>query len=227
MLKIMFMIGIAALFGILLLIAINGDDLKSLVCMDFKSSGNNVNHCEKMIAIFVPVLFLMPLSIFFHLLRFEVASLKKKILIASLVYPLFIGTVMLLDKTCNSSWCDIGADSPLGFLLIIFFPLFPTLLFSLITYKMREEVFLAWCNFSYWWIPLSVLLVLITPESNSVIMSWGKEIPAIGMTILYVAISTGIILGKSFKLRFLSTSAIIFCLIILVLVATYAYRMLT
>lgn len=187
------MVGIGALLGILLLIVINGDDLKTLVCTDYESIGSNVNHCEKIIAFLVPILFLIPLSIIFYLLRFEVASPKKKILIASLAFPLFLGTVLLIVDTCNSWWCDTGDDTPLGYFLIIFFPLLPTLFFSLITYWMRDEVFQAWLNFSYWWIPLSIFLVLITPEGNSVIMSWGKEIPAVGMSALYVLISTIII----------------------------------
>ncbi len=79
---------------------------------------------------------------------------------------------------------------------------FPVIfLLSLITYKMRDEVFEAWRNFSYWWIPLTMFLTLITPDSNSVIMSWGKEVPAMGMTILYVFISIIIILRTWFKTR--------------------------
>lgn len=87
-------------------------------------------------------------------------------------------------------WCRDYVDPLFSFLaplLVIFF-------FSLITYKMRNIVFLAWRNFSYWWIPLSAFLILVTPEGNSVIMSWGKEIPAIGMSALYVLISSIIVL---------------------------------
>jgi len=66
---------------------------------------------------------------------------------------------------------------------------------------MKEEVFQAWRNFSYWWIPLTMFLTLITPDSNSPIMAWGKEVPAMGMTILYIFISSIIILRTWFKAR--------------------------
>jgi len=66
---------------------------------------------------------------------------------------------------------------------------------------MRDEVFEKWRNFSYWWVPLTMFLTLITPDSNSVIMSWGKEVPAMGMTILYIFISIIIILRTWLKMR--------------------------
>lgn len=37
----------------------------------------------------------------------------------------------------------------------------PTLLFSIITYKMREEVFRAWLHFAYWWIPISLVFIYL------------------------------------------------------------------
>ncbi|GEM_PF-690816 len=149
---------------------------------------------------------------------------KKNILIVSLGYPLYVGLVLFTDKICKFSWCDIGANALIDFLLIIFFPMLPVFIFSLITYKMRDEVFEAWRNFSYWWIPLSIFLILITPESNSVIMSWGKEIPAIGMSLLYMGISIGVILGKGFKLRRWSTAGVILFSIFLTLLGIYVYR---
>ncbi len=94
-------------------------------------------------------------------------------------------------------WCRDYVNPTVSF----FAPLLVVFPFSLITYKMREEVFEAWRDFSYWWIPLSIFLVLITPEGNSVIMSWGKEIPAIGMSALYVLISVIIIMYKYRSLK--------------------------
>lgn len=120
---------------------------------------------------------------------------KKNILLVSFSYLLiFLGFLVWDGNTgigdCYSmNWCDNYFYPLLSYLL----PVHIIFVFSLITYKMSDEAFLAWRNFSYWWIPLSILLVLVTPEGNSVIMSWGKEIPAIGMSALYAIISTIII----------------------------------
>ncbi len=128
---------------------------------------------------------------------------KKNILIGSLFYVLIFFAFVLWDGWSGTgdcydmSWCGDYFYPFLSYLL----PLHVIFLFSLITYKMREEVFLAWRHFSSWWIPLSVFLVLITPEGNSVIMSWGKEIPAIGMSAIYILVSTVIILRVWLKLR--------------------------
>lgn len=40
--------------------------------------------------------------------------------------------------------------------ILALFPIVVTFLFSLITYKMRDEVFRYWWNFISWWVPLSV-----------------------------------------------------------------------
>lgn len=128
---------------------------------------------------------------------------KKNILYSSFIYLLvFIGFLMWSElggeaECYNMRWCDGYLYPTLSYLL----PMHIIFVFSLITYKMRNEVFLAWRNFSYWWIPISVFLVLITPEGNSVIMSWGKEIPAIGMSVLYVLISTILITRRFFTLK--------------------------
>ena len=49
-------------------------------------------------------------------------------------------------------WCE-----PLVFALMPFLPL---LLLSLITYKMRDEVFRAWWRFARWWVPVIIAVTL-------------------------------------------------------------------
>lgn len=69
------------------------------------------------------------------------------------------------QRRCWSSFKDIkDIVDPFIFL----FPLI--LLFSLLTYKMREEVFRSWLHFAYWWVPLSIILTLITPDGSG---GWG------------------------------------------------------
>jgi hypothetical protein len=79
----------------------------------------------------------------------------------------------------------------------------PLLIFSLITYKMREEVFRSWLHFAYWWIPLSIVLTLLTPDGSG---SWGiptidSEFVAIVFASLFTLISLLIIVWRYFRTR--------------------------
>ncbi len=80
---------------------------------------------------------------------------------------------------------------------IHFLPIIPVFVFSLITYKMREETYHAWARFAYAWIPLSMLLILLAPEYSS---DWMfpvvKGTVAFFSSLLFVIISSLIILWK-------------------------------
>lgn len=84
-------------------------------------------------------------------------------------------------------------------------------LFSIITYFLHESTFLAWRKFTLWWVILSALYILITPE-------WGfrglgglgpitfisfitKEIAAFFSAGGYAFFATLLVLYKSWKLR--------------------------
>ena len=87
---------------------------------------------------------------------------KKKILFVSL-----IGTILgflITGLPMLTFWCGAGNYTCwdrlefVGNLLLIFLPLF---LFSLITYKMRDEVFRTWLRFAYVWIPVSLVFIYL------------------------------------------------------------------
>ena len=83
--------------------------------------------------------------------------------------------------------------------LDIFIPLF---LFSLITYKMREEVYQAWFRFVCWWIPLSVLLIFIAPEySHDWLYPIEKGSVALLTSAIFLIVSLLIIVAKYISLR--------------------------
>jgi hypothetical protein len=69
---------------------------------------------------------------------------------------------------------------------------------------MREEVFRSWLHFAYWWVPLSIILTLITPDGSG---GWGipnlisPEIVAITFSSLFAIISLIIIIWKYFATR--------------------------
>ena len=116
---------------------------------------------------------------------------KKSVLIWSVVLSL---PDIFLFSTKMYEYKDI-------FLTLFIFPI--TLLFSLITYKMREEVFRAWVRFATWWIPLQIVLTLLTPESSGglFISLVDKQLVAILLSFLFVLISLVLIVWKWLSTR--------------------------
>jgi hypothetical protein len=50
--------------------------------------------------------------------------------------------------------------------ILILFPFISIFSLSLITYKMRDEIFAAWISFAVWWVPISILAILLTPTDD-------------------------------------------------------------
>lgn len=131
---------------------------------------------------------------------------KKRVLIVGLAGTVSIAAVAFLSL---SGYCyEHGACvsffesfDPWSFVdYILFTP--PLFLLSLITYKMREEVFVAWMKFSQWWLPLSFIAVLITPRSSGGFIEVAlKETLSFICAVAFLLISLILIAYKSYKLR--------------------------
>ncbi len=130
---------------------------------------------------------------------------KKNIAISST-----LGAIMLLmwDHVGNVYWCTWGGVlhydclDTLSSIEIIFVPILSLPLLSLITYKMKEEVFNAWIKFTIWFVPLSMIAILLTPVDDG--GSWSiplKGPVALLTTGLFFTISLIIICWKHFSLR--------------------------
>lgn len=81
---------------------------------------------------------------------------------------------------------------------MIFF-IFPfVFLFSLITYFLKDEIFKTWSKFTYVWIPISIILTLITPSSSGsfFVSLWDQQMTALFMSSLYVIISLAVVIFK-------------------------------
>src|SRR3989344_4264432 len=106
----------------------------------------------------------------------------------------FIGT----DKLCGGQEHTQCMQVTHSF-LIIFLPFLSLFLLSLITYKMRDEVYRAWLRFAQVWIPLSMLLIFLAPEYTS---DWMfpvvKGTVAFFSSILFLIISLLLIAWKYF-----------------------------
>ena len=132
---------------------------------------------------------------------------KKKVFWISLVGTVVFFTLSpsnlygycFQEGHCWRLWNVIESTAPYFFLL----PLL--LLFSIITYKMREEVFRSWIRFAYWWIPISLFLIYLAGGSSG--GGFGmpnvldQEFVSIILSGLFAIISLLVITWKYFATR--------------------------
>ena len=137
------------------------------------------------------------------LLTAEIMISKKNLLVIALG---FIVTFFVFAFAQEISLCPaysysacMGIFNGLAEALL---PVFPLFLFSLITYKMREEVYQAWFRFVRWWIPLSVLLIFIAPEySHDWLYPIEKGSVVFLTSAIFLIVSLLIIVAKYISLR--------------------------
>lgn len=88
---------------------------------------------------------------------------KKKVVIISGIISIILLVINFagIYRTCENVF---ECTEILYGAVLILFPIIPLLVFSLITYNMREDVYQAWWKFTRVWIPLSMLAVLISPS---------------------------------------------------------------
>ena len=127
---------------------------------------------------------------------------KKSILTLSFICLLvFIVSMFIsLNGYCTEYryLCSRAHDDTLA---TYFFPFLPLFLLSLTTYKMRDEVFHTWLKFAYVWVPITILLVLISPEYGNNFFPIVKGSISFFMSCLFLLISLIIIISKSLSLR--------------------------
>ena len=108
------------------------------------------------------------------------------------------GGVKILDTL--SSIFTYGCTDLLYNTIIIFSIFIPLFLFSLITYKMRNEVFKTWIKFVYAWLPLTLILVFIAPEYvNSWLPIYEKGFVSFIMSSIFLVVSLFIIFIKYYR----------------------------
>ena len=127
---------------------------------------------------------------------------KKTLLIVSLIGTLLfviflfakdLGLCNLINSSCTDTFDPIAENLSV---------LVPALLLSLITYKMRDEVYQAWLRFARVWVPLSMVLIFLAPEYTS---DWMfpvvKGTVAFFSSLLFLVISPILIIWKHFFTR--------------------------
>ena len=89
---------------------------------------------------------------------------KKTTLLISLLFSLFFIIFILFQQHANCSFIQRSCSDLLGMYSEIIFIFIPVFIFSLFTYKMKDDVYNIWIKFVYIWIPLTIIMSFITPE---------------------------------------------------------------
>jgi hypothetical protein len=79
---------------------------------------------------------------------------------------------------------------------------FSVFVISVILLFVRDEIFKSWLIFSAWFLPLSVALIILSPEySYDIITPFDKKLTTMWMSSIFAIISLILIIYKSIKLR--------------------------
>lgn len=128
--------------------------------------------------------------------------MNKKVLVASSGI-ISVATVLALYYSENI--CGISNITCIDTLIVSLIPVLPVFIFSLITYFMRDSVYKAWARFAVVWVPVSMLLILMTPEASGggfgPALSFGKSDTALIVSALFILISAGIIVVQYIRTR--------------------------
>ncbi len=120
---------------------------------------------------------------------------KGKLVIFSL---LLSGLSFLFGYISSTKECFLGYKQceSVAYDLIIFVPLFLT---SIPFYFTKDLVFISWRKFLSWWIPLSILLIILSPHSPADLFPVYKKTVFWVMGGGLMVISLFLIILKSFK----------------------------
>ena len=115
---------------------------------------------------------------------------KKNVLLIAVIGSV-IAVTRGMSLLCDvNNWDCRDKNDSISLFFVIFIPV---LVFSLVTYLMNDKVFRAWRNFALVWVPLTVFLVVMTPDTSGSIVAFGKETVAMILSIVFSALSIAII----------------------------------
>ncbi len=97
---------------------------------------------------------------------------------------------------CKNMWRPIN-DVVLP--ILFFFPIM--FVIQLATLRLNEQINTTWIKFLTWWVPLSIILILITPNTKGMFFPDLKEIFGLVLPGLFLLISLILIIKKSIQLR--------------------------
>jgi hypothetical protein len=123
--------------------------------------------------------------------------------LGSLSVLVIFASLMSMDMCYQNSAChEFFVSLITRTFIFILFPFISIFLLSLVTYKMRDEIFAAWISFAVCWIPLSMLAILLTPADDGGSFSIPLKGPlALFCAVALLVISLVIIIYKHFTLK--------------------------
>ncbi|KKS27719.1 MAG: hypothetical protein UU88_C0003G0047 [Parcubacteria group bacterium GW2011_GWC1_42_11] len=110
---------------------------------------------------------------------------------------IFIGAVYYIDAYCKKGMyvCN-NSHEIIWMLSMVFVSVF---IWSILTYKMKEEIFISWRNFSVVFVLFSFLTILILPFKCDPYLRICKESFSWLFVFAHLSLSLLIIIYKSFK----------------------------
>ena len=117
--------------------------------------------------------------------------------LAFLISGMGVLLFLMFGFIADNEYCG-GFDqlcTSIGLILMIFIP---TLVFSIVTYFIKDQVFYIWRNFSFFWIPITLVLIFLTPETTgNMLFDMDKQFVAMVLSGLYIIISLFLIIIMS------------------------------
>ncbi len=129
---------------------------------------------------------------------------KKRVLYVGLG-----GTILILFLfVLNSNYCYLNPFCIDNFMVFFLIPP-PILFFSLLTYRMRDEVFDAWISFAKWFVPVIILITLIIQSGSGggsggfsgAVSGWFDAMIIGLLYIIFIIVSLLIIVRKHYSLK--------------------------
>lgn len=114
-----------------------------------------------------------------------------------LALPEKFGLCAKNDINCLHSYIDNFNE----IIQVIFFLSIPVVIISFVLLFLREQVFNAWSKFAVIFLPVAVILIIITPTTKKTIIDFDKESVTLLLASIFLITSLLIIFIKSFKLR--------------------------
>lgn len=136
--------------------------------------------------------------------KIKVMKMTKKLILSSSIIAtcMVLFTAFIYPSICPYKSFCWGYIDTINFLTLISLPLLLMLPFSLITYKMRNEVFEYWRNFSLWYLPAMIVFTLILISGGhggdfaGVVSGWFDGVVILALAVIYAFGSFCLILKK-------------------------------
>lgn len=138
---------------------------------------------------------------------FMINTLTKKRVMWESLFGSIVTILLLWRIDINTFVCQLGVVNPpvfscagvmIAYMLAISMPIF---IFSLVTYYMKDDVFLLWRKFTIQYLVIYLLIIAIAPWQHDPFFPVEKELMVMVLGSIYSLVSIILITYKSFTLR--------------------------